>query len=724
MNLNRGILRVHAEPALGLLLVGATFLIAGCGGGSIASPAPTPTPAPTATPPSPSGVVVSCTPAAVLSNGTSQCAALVAPAGASQNVTWTTGQGTITATGLYTAPNSAIIATIIATSVVNPAISGSTAILVTVPASSPPAPTSVTVTCPTPMNSGGMEQCGATVLPSGASPNVTWSVSLGTISQSGVLTAPSVTVNTNLIVTATAANTTTAGNFTVVVDAPPPAPSVTGVMVTCQTPISSAATSQCAATVSPSTVAQTVTWSDSAGTISGTGLFTAPTVTTTTNVTVTATSTADTTKSGTFIVVVNAPAPPTVTGVTVMCAPTVNGNSTDQCVASVSPSTVAQTVTWSATGGVSISSNGSFLAPVVTTNTNITVTATSTVDTTKAGTFTVTILAQPSTAPMPQLVGKGLGVFLNVVGTDPIVGFTTNDLTQTHILDTAQATTTIYPGRLEDLQDGVALTAIIDPQAAAKTQLLLNGQLVATEIGDTPEVIAGSNVAWIFGGVFVSNNPSTPLPSPSGDFVGLAASGNDIAWGVENVPTCAVYLNSVLVSNKTGCPDNLKVTVANGIVYVGWSDGEGVFVAQSKDSGMTWTLDSPFSGGEGVFGADYAVRSDGSLIVAWTQYLTGESGSSVWESDAGGLPVRLSPPVMTGFSGAGNPAVAPDGSVAWLDDVHGTVSGHFDVFLNGVDLSNLDEAIDEGPALRLLPDGTRVVAWDDETNVWIEKIPK
>jgi len=379
-------------------------------------------------------------------------------------------------------------------------------------------------------------------------------------------------------------------------------------------------------------------------------------------------------------------------------------------------------VTWSDSAGT-ISGTGLLTAPTVTTTTNVTVTATSTADTTKSGSFTVVVNASTTpTPPMPQLVGKGMGVFLNVVGTDPIVGFTASD--GAHILDTAQATTTIYPGRLEDLQDGVALTAIIDPHAVAKTQLLLNGQLVATETGDTPEVIAGSNVAWIFGGVFVSNNPSTPLSSPSGDFVGLAASGNDIAWVVENA-TCDVYLNSVLVANDTtGCADNLKVTIANGIVYVGWSDGSAVFVAQSKDAGATWTIDTVFSGGKGVFGADYAVRSDGSLIVAWTQYLTGESGSSVWESDAGGLPVRLSPPVMTGFSGAGNPAVAPDGSVAWLDDVHGTVSGHFDVFLNGVDLSNLDEAIDEGPALRLLPDGTRVVAWDDETNVWIEKIPK
>lgn len=328
----------------------------------------------------------------------------------------------------------------------------------------------------------------------------------------------------------------------------------------------------------------------------------------------------------------------------------------------------------------------------------------------------------PAPIPTPILIGHGLGAHLNVVGSDPIVGFTSNG--ETSVLNIGQQTSAFFDGRLIDLEAGVPLTGIVNPDDSLS--LNLSGKFVVRDINniesgaDSP-VISGSNIAWIAGGIFLSSNPTTPLPSPAGDIIAIAASGNYIAWAVENA-TCSVYLNSTIITEDTkGCPDNLKVVQANGNVYVGWSDGTAVFVASSPDT-VHWTVDTIFAGGQGVFGLDFAVRPDDSIIAAWTQYLESESGSSVWKFDSG-LPIRLSSPVKTGFSGAGNPAVAVDGSVAWLDDSHGSAAGNFDVFLNGVDLSNTDVTIDEGPFLQLLPDGTRVVAWDDETSVWIEEVP-
>ena len=85
---------------------------------------------------------------------------------------------------------------------------------------------------------------------------------------------------------------------------------VTSVSVSCvPTTVSSGGTSQCSATVSGAGNFSTgVTWSATAGTISATGLLTAPSVTTITSVTVTATSTQNTSVAGTASVTVNPPA--------------------------------------------------------------------------------------------------------------------------------------------------------------------------------------------------------------------------------------------------------------------------------------------------------------------------------------------------------------------------------------------------------------------------------
>ena len=126
-----------------------------------------------------------------------------------------------------------------------------------------------------------------------------------------------------------------------------------------------------------------VTWTATGGSVSSTGLYTAPTTTGT--YTVKATSVADTTKSATATVTVT-PA----TGVSVAITPTtatVQTGATKQFTASVS-GTTNTSVTWTTTGG-SVSSTGLYTAPA--TAGTYTVKATSAADTTKSASATVTV---------------------------------------------------------------------------------------------------------------------------------------------------------------------------------------------------------------------------------------------------------------------------------------------------------------------------------------------
>jgi hypothetical protein len=111
-----------------------------------------------------------------------------------------------------------------------------------------------------------------------------------------------------------------------------------------------------------------------------------------------ATSQADTTKSASAAVTVDAPA--AASNVSVSISPTsatVSSAGTQQFTATVSGSTNT-VVTWSATAG-SISASGLYTAPTVTSNTTVTVTGTSQADTTKSASAKVTVSA-PSTASL------------------------------------------------------------------------------------------------------------------------------------------------------------------------------------------------------------------------------------------------------------------------------------------------------------------------------------
>ena len=131
---------------------------------------------------------------------------------------------------------------------------------------------------------------------------VRWSTSAGTITERGLFTAPSVAASTNVTVTATSlADLTKSSSATIVVN--PPASSVSITISPNSASVAAGNSQQFAATVQ-GTSNTAVIWSSTAGTVSSSGTFNAPAVSTNTNVSVTATSTADSSKHSTASVVV------------------------------------------------------------------------------------------------------------------------------------------------------------------------------------------------------------------------------------------------------------------------------------------------------------------------------------------------------------------------------------------------------------------------------------
>ena len=149
------------------------------------------------------------------------------------------------------------------------------------------------------------------------------------------------------------------------------------------------ATQQFTATVT-GTTNTSVTWSvTGGGSVSSSGLFTAPS--SAASCTVKATSVADTTKSASAVVTVSAT--PTVSVSISPTSASVTTGSTQQFTATVTGSSNTS-VTWSVTGGGSVSSSGLFTAPSAAAS--CTVKATSVADTTKSASAVVTVTASGS----------------------------------------------------------------------------------------------------------------------------------------------------------------------------------------------------------------------------------------------------------------------------------------------------------------------------------------
>jgi hypothetical protein len=191
----------------GLAMVAALMILASCGGGTAPMILSTV-----------SSVAVSCTLLSVEPGQTTQCTATVMGSGNySSAVIWTASAGTINSSGLFTAPGTTGNVTVIATSSQAAGLQGSAVLTVTTTSSSI---TSVAVSCaPTLVQFGQTSQCAAAVAGSGNyNSAITWSASPGTISSSGLFTAPSA-AGTATITATSVQNSSKTGTATVTINA-------------------------------------------------------------------------------------------------------------------------------------------------------------------------------------------------------------------------------------------------------------------------------------------------------------------------------------------------------------------------------------------------------------------------------------------------------------------------------------------------------------------------
>ena len=206
-NLRRKCLNNKLLHALGVFLFLLT--VTGCGSGTGSSQL-----SPVSS--TISSVSLACVPSAVTTNATSQCNATVQGTGSySSAVTWSASGGTISSSGLLTAPASPGTVTVTATSTQDTTKLGMASVTVQL---IPPTITSVLVTCnPASVMINAMSQCNATVQGTGSySSAVTWSASDGTINSTGLLTAPASPGTVTVTGTSTQ-DTTQSGEATVTV---------------------------------------------------------------------------------------------------------------------------------------------------------------------------------------------------------------------------------------------------------------------------------------------------------------------------------------------------------------------------------------------------------------------------------------------------------------------------------------------------------------------------
>jgi hypothetical protein len=369
--------------------------------------------------------------------------------------------GTINTGGLYTAPAQAGSHTVTATSMASTAASAKAAVTVTaapvISVSLSPTSASIAV--------GATAQFTAAVQ-NASNTAVTWYVdtiaggnsTVGTISTSGVYTAP-ITAGTHTVTATSVADTADSASAMVTVN---------GLVISPATAIVGANASQQFTAAIANVTSTPVTWSvdqvvggnATVGTISGTGLYTAPTALGSHTITAAAVANSAITASASLTVTTISVSPTTAALV---------GNATQQFTATM-PGVTNPAITWSATGGT-ISATGFYTAPSQAGS--YTVTATSTADPALTSSAAVSVILFTISPPSATVAPSGSQQF-----TATIQGLTNTSVTWSvdGVVGGNATTGTITSGGLYSAPAAigahkVTATSVAEPAFSASAQI-------------------------------------------------------------------------------------------------------------------------------------------------------------------------------------------------------------------------------------------------------------
>jgi Putative Ig domain len=321
--------------------------------------------------------------------------------------------------------------------------------------------------------------------------------------------------------------------------------------------VSSGSTQQFTAAAS-NTPNSGVSWWASVGTIAENGVFTAPNVSTNTAATVTVTSLADSSKQATAAIVVTPPTngPPVSIHISPASA-AVSSGGTQQFIATVNNTNNAG-VTWQASTGT-ISANGLYTSPGVSTDTPATVKATSNADSSQQATATIMVnaaLTPPSiqTSTLPDAVdGTPYAAELSATGgkSPYLWNIVSGALPQGLQLDSSSGTisgTTTVSG-------AVPFTAMVTDAASQSTTRQLT--LLAT---------AGTGGAAVIPSTFLGlQSKATNGTYPTVSFGATRLWDRDVDWATLNpVPGSYNWTNvdGLLARLKThGLSDGVNFTI-------------------------------------------------------------------------------------------------------------------------------------------------------------------